>query len=134
MFRLVFFNIGGVDASIEGRGSVVAGRYCKHLNLIGKHALGVVVAGAVLSPDPVFVFCLLSVLAVWVVYKGREYRAHLSEILEIYSGWRILRLLIKAWLFWVAVGVIDALLIGLLDLDQIVGLKVWCVSLLLGAL
>lgn len=134
MFRLGYLNIGGVDARIEGHGSVVVDRYCKHLNFIGKHVLGIVVAGAVLSPDPVLVCCFLSALAAWVVYKGREYRANLSEILEIYSGWKIIRLLVRAWLFWLAVAVIDALLVGLLDLDQIAGLKVWCVSFLLGAL
>lgn len=134
MFKLVFFNVGGVDASIEGHGSVVAGRYCKHLNIIGRHALTVVAAGAALDPDPVFVFCLLSVLVVWVMYIGREYRAHLGEILELYSGWRVSRLLIRAWLFLVAVSVIDALLVGLLDLGQIVEFKFWCVSSLLGAL
>lgn len=134
MFRLVFFNVGGVDSNIEGHGGVVAGQYCKHLNVIGKHALGVVVAGAMLDPSPVFVFCLLAVLVVRVIYVGREYRAHLGEILEIYHGWRILYLLIRAWLFWVAIGVIDALLIGLLELEQIFEFKIWCVSFLLGAL
>ncbi len=134
MFRLGFLNVGGVDARIEGHSSAVVKRYCEHLNFVGKHVLGVVVAGAALSPDPVFVCCVFLVLAVWVMYKGREYRENLNEILEIYCGWRILRLLARAWLFLIAVSVVDALLVGLLDLGRISGIKVWCVSFLLGAL
>lgn len=59
---------------------MVVGQYCKHLSFIGS-----MWRVLFLSCHAKAWFCfLLSPLVAWVICKWRQYRVHLSEILEIF--------------------------------------------------
>lgn len=112
-----------VDPALPQPSDIAVSNHCSTLNAFGHKVIALTLCVAVLNPSQFAVGLALAVVIAWTYYKSGDYRRHITQILETYAGWKILRLLAKAWLFWLAIGLLDALVVGLLDFQQIVYFK-----------
>jgi hypothetical protein len=119
----------GFNPNMPWIGQTIAKKYLRRLNALGHLAMVLIGSKLVCFAVTPKIALMSSVLVFGIAYSfGREYRAHVNELLRRTSFFGLVTLYGRAWQFWVAAMFLTGLAIGTVhwsEFDTWKGLISW---------